>query len=108
MVNALNIPSFSCIREGFNEKAKIVGGYMATKEISAKAAVDLSVRLLNKEKTGMHQNKGSEQRICAGLDLFFLNMQGICTMSPKCPASLIIRFMPITKRSFIYWGHCLS
>ncbi len=53
IVNALNIPSFSCIREGFNEKAKIVGGYMATKEISAKAAVDLSVRLLNKEKTGM-------------------------------------------------------
>lgn len=53
IVNALNIPSFSCIREGFNEKAKIVGGYMATEEISAKAAVDLSVRLLNKEKTGM-------------------------------------------------------
>lgn len=53
IVNALNIPSFSCIREGFGEKAKIVGGYMATEEISAKAAVDLSARLLRKEKIGM-------------------------------------------------------
>lgn len=53
IVNALNIPSFSCIREGFGEKAKIVGGYMATEEISAKATVDLSARLLRKEKIGM-------------------------------------------------------
>ena len=30
IVTALNIPSFSCIREGFGENAKIVGGYMAT------------------------------------------------------------------------------
>ena len=29
-----------------------MGGYMATKEISAKVAVDLSVQLMNKEKTG--------------------------------------------------------
>ena len=53
IVNALSIPSFSCIREGFNENAKIAGGYMATEEISAEAAADLGTRLLNKEKTGM-------------------------------------------------------
>jgi signal transduction histidine kinase len=53
IVNALNIPSFSCIREGFGGESKIVGGYMATEEISAHAAVDLSVRLINKEKIGM-------------------------------------------------------
>lgn len=53
IVNALNMPSFSCIREGFGEETKIVGGYMATDEISAVAAADLSVRLLSKEKMGM-------------------------------------------------------
>ena len=53
IVNALNIPSFSCVREGFGENAKIVGGYMATEEISVKAVADLAVRLLKKEKIGM-------------------------------------------------------
>ncbi|MCS3196485.1 sensor histidine kinase [Bacteroides thetaiotaomicron] len=53
IVNALNMPSFSCIREGFGEETKIVGGYMATDEISAKAVTDLASRLLNKEKVGM-------------------------------------------------------
>ena len=53
IVNALNMPSFSCIREGFGEETKIVGGYMATDEISAKAVTELSLRLLNKEKVGM-------------------------------------------------------
>lgn len=53
IVNALNIPSFSCIREGFGEHAKIVGGYMATDELSAQAAADLSVRLINKEKVNI-------------------------------------------------------
>lgn len=42
IVTALNIPSFSCIREGFGENAKIVGGYMATEEISAKAVASLA------------------------------------------------------------------
>ncbi|OCL20563.1 hypothetical protein AOQ65_03860 [Bacteroides fragilis] len=37
----LNIPSFSCIREGFNENIGIVGGYMATDEISAEAVASL-------------------------------------------------------------------
>lgn len=36
IINALNIPSFSCLREGFGENTKIVGGYMATEEISAR------------------------------------------------------------------------
>lgn len=53
IVTALNIPSFSCIREGFGENAKIVGGYMATEEISARATVGLAMRLLKKEKIGM-------------------------------------------------------
>lgn len=53
IVTSLSIPSFSCIREGFGENAKIVGGYMATEEITVKAAVDLASRLLNKEKIGM-------------------------------------------------------
>lgn len=53
IVNALNIPSFSCLREGFEGNTKIVGGYMATDEISACAAAGLSARLLNKEKIGM-------------------------------------------------------
>lgn len=50
ITKALNIPSFSCIRQGFGEDAKIVGGYMATDEISARTAADFSVRLMNKEK----------------------------------------------------------
>lgn len=53
IVNALNIPSFSCIREGFSENAKIVGGYMATEKISAEAAAELGTRLMEKEKIGM-------------------------------------------------------
>ena len=43
----LNIPSFSCIREGFNEHFKIVGGYMATDEISAHATTELANQLLS-------------------------------------------------------------
>lgn len=53
IVNALNIPSFSCIREGFGENAKIVGGYMATDEISAHTAAQLSTQLMNKEASGV-------------------------------------------------------
>ena len=53
IVNALNIPSFSSIREGFGENTKIVGGYMATEEISAEATACLASRLLKKEKIGM-------------------------------------------------------
>lgn len=53
IVNALSIPSLSCVHAGFGEGNKIVGGYMATKEISVQAAADLSTRLMNKEKIGM-------------------------------------------------------
>ena len=61
IVNALNIPSFSCIREGFGGDSKIVGGYMATVEISARAAAGLSVRLLRKEKVGMPKVRDLEK-----------------------------------------------
>lgn len=61
IVNALNIPSYSCVREGFNEKIKIVGGYMATEEISAKAAAGLAARLLKKEKIGMPKVRDLEK-----------------------------------------------
>lgn len=61
IVTALNVPSFSCIREGFGEDAKIVGGYMATEGISAKAAADLAMRLLKKEKIGMPKIRDLEK-----------------------------------------------
>lgn len=46
VVHALDMPAFSCLREGFGEEARIVGGYMATDETSAGALVALSVRVL--------------------------------------------------------------
>lgn len=61
IVTALNIPSFSCVREGFGENAKVVGGYMATEDISAKAAASLAVRLLKKEKIGMPKIRDLEK-----------------------------------------------
>lgn len=61
IVTSLNIPSFSCIREGFGENSKIVGGYMATEEISVKAAVGLASRLLKKEKIGMPKIRDLEK-----------------------------------------------
>ena len=61
ITKALNIPSFSCIRQGFGEDAKIVGGYMATDEISARTAADFSVRLMNKEKIGMSKIRDMEK-----------------------------------------------
>lgn len=61
IVTALNIPSFSCIREGFGENVKIVGGYMATEDISAQAAASLATRLLKKEKIGMPKIRDLEK-----------------------------------------------
>lgn len=61
IVNALNIPSFSCIREGFGDGSKIVGGYMATDGISARAAVGLSVRLMRGEEVGMPRVRDLEK-----------------------------------------------
>ena len=61
IVTALNIPSFSCIREGFGENAKIVGGYMATEGITAKASASLAARLLKKEKIGMPKIRDLEK-----------------------------------------------
>lgn len=61
IVNALNMPSFSCVREGFGEETKIVGGYMATNTITAKAVADLAIRLMNKEKIGMPKIRDLEK-----------------------------------------------
>ncbi len=61
ITKALNIPSFSCIRQGFGEDAKIVGGYMTTDEISAHTAADFAVRLMNKEKIGMPKIRDMEK-----------------------------------------------
>lgn len=61
IVTSLNTPSFSCIREGFGENAKIVGGYMATVEITVEATVDLASRLLKKEKVGMPKIRDLEK-----------------------------------------------
>lgn len=61
IVKAMDIPSFSCIREGFGEDSKIVGGYMATDEISARSAAEFSVRLMNKEKMDMPEIRDLEK-----------------------------------------------
>ncbi|WP_455962264.1 ATP-binding protein [Bacteroides bouchesdurhonensis] len=61
IVKTLNIPSFSCLHRGFGEGTNIVGGYMATEEISARAAVDLAIQLFNKEKIGMAKIRDLEK-----------------------------------------------
>lgn len=61
IVNALDMPSFSCIREGFGKGTKIIGGYMATDEISSRSAADLSTRLMNREKIGMPKIRDIEK-----------------------------------------------
>lgn len=61
IVKAMNIPSFSCIREGFGEGVKVVGGYMATDEISARSAAEFSVRLMNKEDVGTSRIRDLEK-----------------------------------------------
>lgn len=45
----LGIPVFTCIREGFNEKSKILGGYFASEEMSAKSIVSLVQKILSGE-----------------------------------------------------------
>ena len=70
IVNALNIPSFSCVREGFGDGSKIVGGYMATEEISAQAVTGLSVRLMNKEKIGMPKIRDLEKEYVLDWSVF--------------------------------------
>lgn len=82
IVTALNIPSFSCIREGFGENAKIVGGYMATEGISAKAIADLATRLLKKEKVGMPKIRDLEKEYV--LDwIYFSEFAGDISNVPK-------------------------
>lgn len=82
IVTALNIPSFSCICEGFGENAKIVGGYMATESISAKAITDLATRLLKKEKVGMPKIRDLEKEYV--LDwIYFSEFAGDISNVPK-------------------------
>lgn len=82
IVTALNIPSFSCICEGFGENAKIVGGYMATESISAKAIADLATRLLRKEKVGMPKIRDLEKEYV--LDwIYFSEFAGDISNVPK-------------------------
>ena len=78
IVKALDVPVFSCLREGFGEGTKIVGGYMATDENSARTAVDLSVRLLKKKETCSAHMRDIEKEYvldwkyfsaCDGLDI---------------------------------------
>lgn len=73
ITNALNVPSFSCIREGFNGNAKIVGGYMATEEISAEATADLAVRLMKNEKIGMPKIRALEKEYILDWNYFSQN-----------------------------------
>lgn len=49
----LNIPTFSCVRQGFNENTKVVGGYMATDEISAKSVANLANQIFKKQTKGI-------------------------------------------------------
>lgn len=82
IVTALNIPSFSCICEGFGENAKIVGGYMATESISGKAIADLATRLLKKEKVGMPKIRDLEKEYV--LDwIYFSEFAGDISNVPK-------------------------
>ncbi|WP_294551877.1 ATP-binding protein [uncultured Bacteroides sp.] len=82
IVAALNIPSFSCIREGFGENTKVVGGYMATEDISAKATASLAARLLKKEKIGMPKIRDLEKEYV--LDwLYFSEYAGDISNVPK-------------------------
>ena len=82
IVSAFNIPSFSCIREGFGENAKIVGGYMATEGISAKTTANLATRLLKKEKIGMPKIRDLEKEYV--LDwMYFSEYAGSISNVPK-------------------------
>ena len=107
IVTALNIPSFSCICEGFGENAKIVGGYMATESISAKAIADLATRLLKKEKVGMPKIRDLEKEYV--LDwIYFSEFAGDISNVPKMSVLSTIHFMTATGKSFIYWADSLS
>jgi hypothetical protein len=108
IVNALSIPSFSCVHAGFGEGNKIVGGYMATKEISVQAAADLSTRLMNKEKIGMPKIRDLRKEYVLDWSVFSTyNGYDIKTWARMC-VLLIILFMIIIVRNFIYWVYYLS
>lgn len=103
IVTALNIPSFSCIREGFGENAKIVGGYMATEEISARATVGLAMRLLKKEKIGMPKIRELEKEYV--LDwMYFSEYAGNVSNVPKNVRMINYPFYDRYRKEFYILG----
>lgn len=102
ITKALNIPSFSCIRQGFGEDAKIVGGYMATDEISARTAADFSVRLMNKEKIGMPKIRDMEKEYVLDWTYFSSYTDFDVKMYLKMSVLSITPSMTGIGRSFIF------
>lgn len=103
IVTALNIPSFSCIREGFGGNAKIVGGYMATEEISARATVGLAMRLLKKEKIGMPKIRELEKEYV--LDwMYFSEYAGNVSNVPKNVRMINYPFYDRYRKEFYILG----
>ena len=103
IVTALNIPSFSCIREGFGENAKIVGGYMATEEISARATVGLAMHLLKKEKIGMPKIRELEKEYV--LDwMYFSEYAGNVSNVPKNVRMINYPFYDRYRKEFYILG----
>lgn len=103
IVTALNIPSFSCIREGFGENAKIVGGYMATEEISARATVGLAMCLLKKEKIGMPKIRELEKEYV--LDwMYFSEYAGNVSNVPKNVRMINYPFYDRYRKEFYILG----
>lgn len=107
ITKALNIPSFSCIRQGFGEDAKIVGGYMATDEISARTAADFSVRLMNKEKIGMPKIRDMEKEYVLDWTYFSSYTDFDVKMYLKMSVLSITPSMTGIGRSFIFCQDCL-
>ena len=103
IVTALNIPSFSCICEGFGGNAKIVGGYMATEEISARATVGLAMRLLKKEKIGMPKIRELEKEYV--LDwMYFSEYAGNVSNVPKNVRMINYPFYDRYRKEFYILG----
>lgn len=103
IVTALNIPSFSCIREGFGGNAKIVGGYMVTEEISARATVGLAMRLLKKEKIGMPKIRELEKEYV--LDwMYFSEYAGNVSNVPKNVRMINYPFYDRYRKEFYILG----
>ena len=89
IVNALSIPSFSCVHAGFGEGNKIVGGYMATKEISVQAAADLSTRSLRYWVMSFH-------------------VDGFKLLGDRLPVTAIVQDALLSRTKILYDGFDMS